>query len=339
MHKQPKKNEYKKFFHEIRQRAEQAKVQAARGVNAELIRLYYHIGESIARKQEEQQWGDGVVEQLSADLSRHFGGISGYSVQNLYYMRQFFRECTGKSEMLKYALQIPWGQNILILSKVKTISARLHYMKATVQYGWSRNILLNQIKAKAYERQVGSKKQHNFRTSLPNHIAKQAEETLKSSYNLEFLGVNKPMQERSLEKRMVEKIKNVLLELGYGFCFIGNQHKLSLGKKDYYVDLLFYHRKLQCLVAIDLKIGNFEPEYAGKMNFYLNLLDEREKQSNENPSIGIILCADKDNIEVEFSLKGIDKPIGVSEYKLLPNRLRKELPSPRELEKKLKSGL
>jgi predicted nuclease of restriction endonuclease-like (RecB) superfamily len=340
--KQLGKDTYKEFFNEIKEQVELARIKAARGLNEELIRLYYTIGESITNKQAKHEWGDRVVEQLSKDLTKHFGGTSGYSVQNLYYMRQFYLEYLNWKEILEYAVQIPWGQNILIMSKVKDMNAKTHYLKSTAQFGWSRNVLLNQIKAKAYERQLKEKKHHNFKTTLPVHLAEQANETIKSEYNLDFLGINQPVLERQLENRIVEKIKHVILELGYGFCFIGNQYKIRLSKKDYYVDLLFYHRKLKCLVAIDLKIGDFQPEYAGKMNFYLNLLDEKEKQPEENPSIGIILCADKDNIEVEFALKGIEKPIGVSDYKLtrrLPKNLQGELPSIKELEEKIKTEL
>jgi predicted nuclease of restriction endonuclease-like (RecB) superfamily len=338
--KKPVKDTYKNFLKEVKDQIAVARANAAKSLNDELIRLNYNIGKLIVEKQKENNWGDNIVEQLSKDLSKQLGGVEGYSVQNLWYMRQFYMEYVNRKELLKYATQIPWGQNILIISKIKEDKARAYYLKATAQMGWSRNVLLNQIKAKAFERQLKDRKHHNFKSALPVHIAEQAEEALKSNYNLDFLGINKPILERQLENKMVEKIKNVILELGYGFTFIGNQHKLTLGRKDYYVDLLFFHRKLRCLVAIDLKIGEFQPEYAGKMNFYLNLLDEKEKQEDENQSIGIILCADKDNIEVEFALKGIDKPIGVSEYRLtkkLPKQYKGELPNPQELEEIIKS--
>lgn len=319
-----------------------ARASAAKSLNDELIRLNYNIGKLIVEKQKQNNWGDNIVAQLSNDLSTQLGGTEGYSAQNLWYMRQFYLEYAGQKTLLAFATQIPWGQNIVIISKIKDNKARAYYLKATAQMGWSRNVLLNQIKAKAYERQLKANKQHNFKTALPIHIAEQAEEALKSNYNLDFLGINKPVLERQLESKIVEKVKHLMLELGYGFAFIGNQHKLSLGRKDYYVDLLFFHRTLKCLVAIDLKIGEFQPEYAGKMNFYLNLLDKKEKQPDENPSIGIILCANKDNVEVEFALKGIDKPIGVSEYELtkrLPKQLKGELPNPRELQERIKSKL
>lgn len=336
------KDIYKNFLNEVKEHIEQTRVRAAKNLNEDIIKLNFALGKLIIEKQKQNNWGDNIVEQLSKDLIKHFGGLEGYSVQNLWYMRQFYLEYHKNNTLLKYATKIPWGQNIIVLSKVKDNKAKAYYLKSTLALGWSRNVLINQIKANAFERQIRSKKQHNFKAVLPMHIAEQAEEALKSEYNLEFLGINKPILERQLENRIVEKIKQVILELGYGFCFIGNQYRLSLGKKEYFVDLLFYHRKLKCLVAIDLKMGDFQPEHAGKMNFYLNLLDDKEKEPEDNPSIGIILCADKDNVEVEFALRGIDKPIGVSEYQLtrkLPKNLKGEFPNPRELEEKIRLEL
>jgi predicted nuclease of restriction endonuclease-like (RecB) superfamily len=201
---------------------------------------------------------------------------------------------------------------------------------------------LNQVKAKAYKKQVSSPKTHNFRKALPVHLSEQAHEILKSEYTLSFLGINEPLLERELENKLVAQIRDFILELGYGFAYIGNQYKLSLRNKEYFVDLLFYHRKLKCLVAIDLKIGAFEPEFAGKMNFYLNLLNKQMRMPEENPSIGIILCAEKDYVEVEYALSGMTNPIGVAEYsyqKKLPANLRGELPGAAELKKKVAEGI
>ena len=195
-------------------------------------------------------------------------------------------------------------------------------------------MLLNQIKAQAYARSLADGKSHNFPLALPEHLAEQAEETLKSSYNLEFLGIGRAVKERELEDALINKLRDFILELGYGFCFIGRQHRLVLGQKEYFIDLLFYHRLLKCLVAIELKIGEFEPEFAGKMDFYLNLLNDRERAPDDNPSIGIILCAEKDDLEVEFALKSKANPIGVAEYQLkttLPKELQGKLPSAEEL--------
>lgn len=230
--------------------------------------------------------------------------------------------------------EIPWGQNLLILNKFAAPAARLYYLRATARFGWTRNVLLNQIKAGAYERAVTEKKSHNFPLALPDHLAEQADEMLKSSYNLEFLGIRRAVKERELEDRLIERLRDFILELGYGFCFVGRQHRLTLGKKEYFIDLLFYHRFLRALVAFDLKVGPFEPEFAGKMDFYLNLLNDKERAPEDRPSIGIILCAEKDDVEVEYALRAKRNPIGVAVYQLqskLPAELKGKLPTAKQL--------
>ena len=229
---------------------------------------------------------------------------------------------------------VPWGHHANVLAKIADPAARLYYLRATAQFGWSRSVLLNQIKGQAYERAVKEKKTHNFELALPEHFAEQADEMLKSRYNLEFLGIARPMKERELEDRLISRLQSFILELGYGFCFVGRQYRLALGKKEYFVDLLFYHRFLKALVAFDLKIGEFEPEHAGKMDFYLNLLNEKERGPDDRPSIGIILCAEKDDVEVEFALKTKANPIGVAEYVLsekLPAEFKGKLPTAKQL--------
>ena len=241
-------------------------------------------------------------------------------------------DCTAFLRQL--VAEIPWGQNLLILNKLTDPAARLWYLRATAHFGWSRNVLLNQIKAGAYERAVTEKKTNNFALALPEHFAEQAEEMLKSSYSLDFLGLRRAVKERELEDRLVSRLQAFLLELGYGFCFVGRQHRLTLGKKEYFIDLLFYHRFLKALVAFDLKVGPFEPEHAGKMDFYLNLLNDKERGPEDQPSIGIILCAEKDDVEVEYSLRSRANPIGVAAYELqskLPSELKGKLPSARQL--------
>ena len=230
--------------------------------------------------------------------------------------------------------RVPWGHHIQLMKKLKAPAARLYYLRATAQFGWSRSVLLNQIKGQAYERAVKEKKTHNFELALPEQFAEQADEMLKSRYNLEFLGIARPMKERELEERLISRLQSFILELGYGFCFVGRQYRLALGKKEYFVDLLFYHRFLKALVAFDLKIGEFEPEHAGKMDFYLNLLNEKERGPDDRPSIGIILCAEKDDVEVEFALKTKANPIGVAEYQLqgtLPAEFKGKLPTAKQL--------
>jgi predicted nuclease of restriction endonuclease-like (RecB) superfamily len=223
-----------------------------------------------------------------------------------------------------------------------TPAQRLYYLRASAALGWSRNVLLNQIKAGAWERSRAEGKSHNFPRVLPPAMAGQAEEVLKSSYSLEFLGIRQAVKERELETRLLDRLRDFILELGYGFCFIGRQHRLVLGRKEYFIDLLFYHRFLKALVAVELKVGSFEPEYAGKMDFYLNLLNDRERAPGDAPSIGIILCAEKDNLEVEFALRSKTNPIGVAEYQLqaaLPSELRGKLPSVRQLQQVVRGAL
>ena len=245
---------------------------------------------------------------------------------------------TGTSDPIPFLRQlvaeIPWGHHLLILNKLTASPARLWYLRATASFGWSRNVLLNQIKAGAYERAVTEKKTHNFDLALPEHFAEQAEEMLKSSYNLEFLGLLHAVRERQLEDRLISRLQAFLLELGYGFCFVGRQHRLVLGEKEYFIDLLFYHRFLKALVAFELKLGPFEPEFAGKMDFYLNLLNDTERAPGDQPSIGIILCAEKDDVEVEYALRTKANPIGVAAYTLqskLPGELKGRLPTAKQL--------
>lgn len=230
--------------------------------------------------------------------------------------------------------EIPWGHHRFIFNKVTDPAALLYYLRATGQFGWSRNVLLNQIKAGAYERAVTEKKSHNFPLALPEHLAEQADEMLKSSYNLEFLGLHRAVKERELEDRLISRLQAFLLELGYGFCFVGRQYRLTLGQKEYFIDLLFYHRFLRALVAFDLKVGPFAPEHAGKMDFYLNLLNDKERAPADRPSIGIILCAEKDDVEVEYALRAKRNPIGVAVYQLQPNlpaNLKGKLPTAKQL--------
>jgi predicted nuclease of restriction endonuclease-like (RecB) superfamily len=236
----------------------------------------------------------------------------------------------------KLVLNTPWRHNILILQKVKNTEARVFYLEQTIKNKYSSSVLLHQIKANAYEYYTSKPSQHNFAKALPEHFQEQARESIKSVYSLDFLDINKPVTERDLENKMVENVKRLMLELGYGFCFIGNQYRLSLGEKDYYIDLLFYHRILKCLVAVELKVVEFEPEFVGKLDFYLQLIDEQLKQFDDQPSIGILLVPDKNHLEVEYTLRNANKPIGVAEYilsKQLPKELIGKLPTVAEFQR------
>lgn len=257
-------------------------------------------------------------------------------------MRQFYREYHDDTNLQQLVGEIPWGQNLAIMAKVKDRDARQYYLKATIEMGWSRNVLVHQIESQAYERHHLADKQHNFQKALPEHLAEQADHAMKDVYMLDMLGVEKPVLETELESRMVSKIKDVMLELGYGFAFIGNQYRIVANNNEYFIDLLFSNRRLNALVAFELKVGRFKPEYAGKMNFYLNLLDDYVREPNENPSIGIILCKERDHFEVEYALRGIEKPMGVSGYELtrtLPPELRNKLPDPELLEDEIRKEM
>lgn len=308
---------YQDFLRDIKIQVVQSRIEAARAVNRSLIRLYWSLGQLIVERQEALGWGKAVVERLSADLKAEFPEMKGFSPQNLWLIRQFYSEYQKMPNLQQLVGEIPWGHNILIMQRIKDEVARHYYLEATARLGWTRNVLLNQIKAGAYEVSQQDKS-HNFSTTLPEYLAEQAEETLKSQYSLEFLGLTQAVHEQELERNLIARLKDFLIELGYGFCFIGSQYRLTLGENEYFLDLLFYHRFLKCLVAIDLKTGRFRPEYAGKMDFYLEVLNEQERAPDDNPSIGIILCAQQDRLEVEFSMKSKTNPIGVATYQLYP---------------------
>jgi len=321
--------EYIKFLNEIKSHIVTARIQAIRLVNKELIKLYWDIGRTIVRRQKKYKWGDAVVEKLANDLKEAFPQVHGFSERNVWNMRRFYEEYKNKSFLQQLVAEIPWGHNLLIMEKVSDDKEREYYVKSSRDLGWSRNVLFNQIKAKAYEFNL-KQKTHNFPKVLPVYLAEQADESIKSVYNLDFLDITKSVIERELERRLVEKIKRFMLEMGKGFSFLGSQYRLALKNNEYLVDLLFFNRLLKCLVAVELKTGKFKPEYAGKMDFYLQLLDEQVRLRDENPSIGIILCAAKDNIVVEYALRSVKKPMGVVEYYLtnkLPKYLAGKLPA------------
>jgi predicted nuclease of restriction endonuclease-like (RecB) superfamily len=329
---------YNELFNQIIETINSSRFSVYKAINNHLMSLNFEIGKLIVDSQSENNWGKSIVDTLSKDINKIIDGKKGYSPQNLWSMRQFYLEYKDKADLLDLALEIPWGHNMLIIHKIKDETEKVYYLKATNEMAWSRSVLLNQIKAKAYERNLLNPKQSNFNKALPVHLSEQANEALKSEYNLDFLGITSPILERQLENKLIENIRDLIMELGYGFCFIGNQHRLKLNEKEYFIDLLFYHRILKCLVAIELKTVEFTPEFAGKMNFYLELLDEQVKSEDDNPTIGIILCPEKDDIEVEYALRTSSKPIGVSEYKLthkLPEQLKGKIPNKEELKRML----
>jgi len=307
----------------------QTRVVVANRINNSVNQMYWDIGRFLSEEGLDKGYGGAVVKKLALDLKREFPDTTGFSSRNLWDMKRFYEFYSIKEidEKLRQAVAVLyWGHHLLIINKINDIDEALYYVESAVKLGWTRNLLLNFIKADAYKNSKLLPKTNNFEKTLPEDLQEQANEILKSSYNLDLLGITKPMKELNLEKRIVEKIKLFLLELGDGFTFIGNQHRILSGTKEYFVDLLFFNRVMKSLVAIDLKIGEFEPEYVGKMNFYLGLLDDKVKMKDENPSIGLILCASKDSVDVEIALRDVNKPIGVAEYQLhLPTEQIKEL--------------
>lgn len=289
----------------------------AKQISSTISSVYWNIGKLLFDRHLEEGYGSGVVKQLSVDLKREFPDM-GLSPRNLWYMKRFYeRYYQADTKLQRSVAVLPWRHNILLLDKQVSDEKVIFYSNEVIEKGWSQEMLLNAIKMDtfAFQQQL---KSNNFEEILPKPHSKFANEVFRNSYNLGFLGVVDPMIEMNLEKRLVERIKQFILELGKGFSFIGNQYCLEFNNKEYFVDMLFFHRKLRSLVAIELKVGGFKPEYVGKMNFYLTLLDRLEKSTDENPSIGIILCAEKDHLEVEVVLQDIHKPIGVAVYQLLP---------------------
>ena len=289
----------------------------AKQISSTISSVYWNIGKLLFDRHLEEGYGSGVVKQLSVDLKREFPDM-GLSPRNLWYMKRFYeRYYQADTKLQRSVAVLPWRHNILLLDKQVSDEKVIFYSNEVIEKGWSQEMLLNAIKMDtfAFQQQL---KSNNFEEILPKPHSKFANEVFRNSYNLGFLGVVDPMLEMNLEKRLVERIKQFILELGKGFSFIGNQYCLEFNNREYFVDMLFFHRKLRSLVAIELKVGGFKPEYVGKMNFYLTLLDRLEKSTDENPSIGIILCAEKDHLEVEVALQDIHKPIGVAVYQLLP---------------------
>ena len=331
MGKQLDKTEYKKFFVEVKERIRQAQYDALRAVNKELIQLYWDIGKKIIDSQNLLGWGKAVVETLSADLQKEFPGVGGFSGRNLWYMRNFYALYFEKSKLQPLVAEIGWAHNIIIMEKCKDDLEREFYLNMTKKFGWTKNVLIHQIENKSYQKFLLN--QTNFEKTLPVEYKHQAKLAVKDEYTFDFLELGEEHSEHQLESALINNIRRFLIEMGGNFAFIGNQFKIQVGKQEYFIDLLLFHRKLRCLFAVELKVGEFKPEYAGKMQFYLSVLNDKIKLEDENPSIGLILCKDKDRLIVEYALKDSKQPIGVASYKIttkLPRELKKYLPSPKE---------
>ena len=322
---------YLEALEDIKARVRAARIRASLSVNRELIILYWEIGHLILQRQQTEGWGTKVIDRLSVDLNREFPDQKGFSARNLKYMRKF-AECYPEKEIVQQpAAQIPWFHNCAILDKVQDAVQREWYTRATIEYGWSRAVLVHQIDSDLYTRQ--GKALTNFPATLPAPQSDLAQQLIKDPYNFEFLGLGPNISERQLEAALIDRLKDFLVELGKGFAFVGQQYRLDVGDEDYYLDLLFYHLHLRCYVVIDLKVVPFKPEFAGKMNFYLSAVDEQLRHPDDQPTIGLILCKERNRLVVEYTLRDTTKPMGVATYRVLPRKLKGELPTARQIEK------
>ncbi|MFA7418187.1 MAG: PDDEXK nuclease domain-containing protein [Melioribacteraceae bacterium] len=360
--------EYKNWLAGLKTKVRTAQLKAAVRVNKELLTLYWELGADIISKQSETKWGDKFLQQLSKDLAEEFPEIKGFSERNLKYIRQwysFYASTTnafGQQPVAQIAkqlvlqsptvsnsqqtvdlisqqavpliTQIPWGHNIAIIAKCKNIEEALFYIQNTIEHGWSRSVLIHQIESGLFRREGSSV--NNFALTLPAPQSDLAKQTIKDPYVFDFLSMTKDYNERDLESALVEHLTHFLLELGAGFAYLGRQIQINVGEREFFLDLLFYHTRLHCYVVVELKTGEFEPEFAGKLNFYIKAVDKKFRNERDQPTIGILLCKKKDRLVAEYALSDIHKPIGVSEYQLtqsLPDNLKPSLPSIEEIER------
>ncbi|WGE34539.1 PDDEXK nuclease domain-containing protein [Actinobacillus genomosp. 1] len=348
-------SDYKQWLADLKSRIKQSQIKAAVSVNYELLNLYWELGKEILIRQENYAWGEGFLKALSRDLKHSFPEISGFSEENLKKIRYWYKFYTqddlfsssenktnnviGLQAVTQFEAlikSIPWGHNQRIMYKCQTVPQALFYVQKTLENGWSRSILEHQIDSKLYERQ--GKAISNFEVRLPSEQSDLAQQTLKDPYNFDFLTLRENYDERELESRLVEKITQFLLELGTGFAYMGRQVHIQVGKSDFYMDLLFYHVRLRCYVVVELKTEKFKPEFAGKLNFYVTAVNRQIKSIQDNPTIGILICKDKDDIVAEYALSDMSQPIGISEYQItqcLSEEFKSSLPTIEEIEKEL----
>ena len=329
---------YADFLADIKKQIQTAQLQAALSLSQEVIWLYWRIGSEVRQRQSKHGWGARVVDRLAADLKAAFPGIEGFSSRNLKYMRAFAEAYPDVAivQQLLHNSPLPWGHHIRILDKVKDGGKRVWYIHAANKHGWSRTILEHQIESGLFERQ--GQAQTNFERTLPPLQSDLAQQVLKDPYNFDFLTLGPDAHERHLERGLLDHLRKFLLEMGAGFSFVGSQHHLEVGGKDYYIDLLFYHLRLRCFVVVDLKMTEFVPEFAGKMNFYLSAVDDLLRHSTDAPSLGLILCKTRESVTVEYALRNTATPIGVAEFRVtdaLPSDLVDSLPSVQQIEAEL----
>lgn len=328
----PSPVDYAQLLAEVKERVRSAQYAALKAVNTELVGLYWDLGRMIVERQEQAGWGKSVVERLSQDLRREFPGVAGFSVQNLWYMRQFHMEYREHEKLQPLVGEVAWAHNLVIMSKCKDPLEREFYLRMTRKFGWSKNVLIHQIENQSYEKSLLG--QTNFDQTLTPAIRAQAKLAVKDEYTFDFLELAEEHSERELERALITRVEDFLRAMGGLFAFMGSQYRLEVDGREYFLDLLLFHRRLRALVAIELKIGDFQPEFVGKMQFYLTALDRQVRQEDENPSIGIILCKEKSRTIVEYALHDANKPIGVATYqitKTLPKEFKGQLPKPEEI--------
>lgn len=337
---------YGEFLNELKVKIRNAQMKAAIAASKELIELYWELGKDIAEKQEKEGWGSKVLEKVAKDLQNDFPGIEGFSRTNVFRMRSFYLAYSNcptavgqlQKNQLEFFFNVPWGHNCILLDKLKNFEERLWYAKKIVEHGWSRSILTIWIENDLYHRE--GKAITNFKTTLPAPQSDLAQQTLKDPYVFDFLTLHKEHLEKELEDGLVNHIQKFLIELGQGFAFMGRQYLLTVSGQAFYIDLLFYHVKLRCFVVVELKAKAFKPEDAGQLNFYLSAVDDMIKHPTDNPTIGILLCKDRDKVIAEYAFRGIDRPMGVVEYetmltKAIPEELKSSLPTVKEIEAEL----
>ncbi len=330
---------YADWLAELKARIHTAQQRATLAVNRELVLLYWQIGRDILERQAQQGWGAKVIERLAHDLRTAFPDMKGFSRANLMYMRAFAEAWPDEAIVQQAVGQLPWGHNLVLLTKLKDPQVRMAYAQRAIQHGWSRNVLNIHIETRLLERE--GKAVTNFEKRLPAPHSDLARESLKDPYRLDFLGVGKEADERAIESAIVQHITQFLIELGAGFAYVGRQVHIEVGGDDFFIDLLFYHLKLRCYVVVELKAGAFKPEHAGQLSFYLTAVDAQMKSEQDNPTIGLLLCKTQNRVVAEYALRDSSKPIGVAEYQLveaLPKELQTSLPSIEQIERELGSG-
>ena len=328
---------YNSFLVDIKTQIKLSQQKAFNAVNQEMISLYFNIGKMIDTWQKELGWGAKVIDKLSLDILNEFPTMSGFSTRNLKLMVQFYKEYSNDEFVQPIVAQIPWTHNIILIQKIKDKNIRFWYMEQTLQNGWSKDILSLMIKSEVHNR-TGNLIS-NFSQILPPLESDLVQQSFKDPYRFDFLTITEPFRERELENNLIKHMEKFLIELGSGFAFVGRQYKLEIGDDEFYIDLLFYHLKLRCFIVVELKKGKFKPEYSGQVNFYCSAIDGILAQKDDKPTIGLILCQEKNEIVAEYSLKNMTQPIGISEYQLtevLPKEFESSLPTIEEIEQELK---